>query len=224
MERRIRIREHGDVYLKKDYWLVSSDLYKRRYLRLEKCARIVDRLAGGREVDLLDIGCGPATLGTLVRPNVHYHGIDQALQEPSPNLIEMDLTQEQIRFRDQRFDLVVAGGLFEYLGEFHQQKLREIRALLKDDGKFIVTYTNFAHPRPPRHGEPTYNNVMSIPEFRASLERLFKVDRYFPSSHNWVRGEPRRRWLYALNMMFSIHVPLFSDRFANNYFFICSLG
>jgi len=221
MERRIRIREQSDVYLKKDYWLASSDLFKRRYLRLEKCARIVNRLAGGREVDLLDIGCGPATLGKLLRENVHYHGIDQAIKEPSPNLIEMDLTQEEIRFRDQRFDLIVAAGLFEYLGEFHTRKLQEIRTLLKDEGKFIATYTNFAHIHPPQD-EPTYNNVMSIPEFRASLERFFKVDRFFPSSHNWKRYEPRRKWVYALNMMVSTHIPLFSERFANNYFFICS--
>jgi SAM-dependent methyltransferase len=223
MEQRIRIREHRDVYLKKDYWLGSSDLFKRRYLRLEKCARIVNRLAGCREVDLLDVGCGPATLATLLRANVHYHGIDLAIQEPSPNLIEMDLTKEEIRFRDQRFDLIVAAGLFEYVGEFCTRKLQEIRTLLKDDGKFIVTYTNFAHIHPPED-EPIYNNVMSIPEFRATLERSFKVERCFPASHNWKRYEPRKRWLYALNTVVSIHIPLFSDRFANNYFFICSRG
>jgi len=221
MEQRIRIREHREVYLKKDYWLVSSDLYKTRYLRLEKCARIVNRLAGSREVDLLDVGCGPATLGRLLRGNIHYHGIDMAIPEPSPNLIEMDLTQQEIRFRDQRFDLIVAAGLFEYLGEFHRQKLEEIRSLLKDDGKFIVTYTNFAHIHPPLE-EPPYNNVMSIPQFRANLELFFEVDRFFPASHNWRRYEPRRKWVYALNMMVSARIPLFSERFANNYFFICS--
>ena len=71
LKQRIRIREHSQVYLKKDYWLISSEHYRRRYLRLEKCARIVNGLAGSRVVDLLDVGCGPATLRKLLRANVH---------------------------------------------------------------------------------------------------------------------------------------------------------
>lgn len=215
------MHQADQVYMKRDHWISSTDFYKQPYLRLEKCARIVNRLAGEREVDLLDIGCGPATLSTLLRRNIHYHGIDIAIHEPGVDFIEMDVTREEIKFRDRRFDLIVAAGLFEYLGEFQRQKLLEIQGLLKDNGRFITTYTNFSHIRPPRQ-EPVYNNVMTISEFRSDLESFFSVDRYFPSSHNWIRREPSRRSLYRLNMMVSTPIPFVTPRFANNYFFLCS--
>jgi len=218
---RARVRQADDVYMKREHWISSTDFYKRTYLRLDKCARLVNGLAGKGEVDLLDIGCGPATLSTLLHPNIHYHGIDIAIHDPSADLIELDVTTEEIRFRDRRFDLVVAAGLFEYLGNFQRQKLREIQRLVKENGKFIVTYTNFAHVHPP-DVEPVYNNVVTIPEFRSDLERFFQVERCFPSSHNWIRREPNRLWLYRLNMAISAEIPYVTHRFANSYFFVCS--
>lgn len=215
------MRDADRTYLKRDYWIASTDFYKQPYLRLEKCARIVNRLAGHDAVDLLDIGCGPATLAGLLRENVRYHGIDIAIHAPGDNLIEMDVAREQIGFRGKQFDLIVAAGLFEYLGTVQRQKLLEMRALLKTGGKLVVTFTNFAHVRPPRQ-EPTYNNTMSIRDFLADLQQVFRVDRYFPSSHNWVRREPSRAWLHWLNMRVSGSIPVVSSRFANNYFFVCS--
>jgi SAM-dependent methyltransferase len=209
------------LYWDKEHWLSSTGFYKQPYLRLEKCARIVNVLAGKHGVDLLDIGCGPATLGQLLQANIRYHGIDIAIHQPAANLVEMDVTKEQIRFHDKRFDLVVAAGLFEYLGTFQRQKLREIRDLVREDGKFVVTFTNFGHIHPPLQ-EPTYNNTKSIGEFLEDLDAFFHVERYFPSSHNWVRREPQRRWLYWVNMKMSVKIPFISRKFANNYFFVCA--
>jgi SAM-dependent methyltransferase len=209
------------AYWNREHWIASTDFYKRPYLRLEKCARILNRLAGSRATDLLDIGCGPATLARHLNGNIRYHGIDIAIHEPAANLIEMDVTQEPIRFRNKRFDLIVAAGLFEYLGTFHRQKLWEIHGLLKERGRLVVTFTNFAHVHPPLQ-EPTYNNAMSIRAFLDDLRAFFRVERYFPSSHNWVRREPKRRWLYWMNMRFSANIPFVSRLLACNYFFICS--
>jgi len=209
------------VYWNREHWIASTDFYKRPYLRLEKCANIVNSLVETREIDLLDIGCGPATLVRYLRSNIRYHGIDIAIHKPAANLIEMDVTREPIMFRNKRFDLIVAAGLFEYLGTFQRPKLREIQDLLKEDGKFVVTFTNFAHVHPPLQ-EPAYNNTTSIQVFLDDLRTFFRVERHFPSSHNWVRREPKRRWLYWMNMRFSANIPFVSHRLACNYFFICS--
>ena len=51
----------------------------------------------------------------------------------------MDLTESPISFRGKKFDIIVAQGLFEYLGNCQSQKFAEIAGLLNDGGTFIVT-------------------------------------------------------------------------------------
>lgn len=211
----------NNVFLNRDYWINNTEFYQYPYLRLEKCATLVNSIAQGREIDLLDIGCGPATLAKLLGENIHYYGIDIAIHTPAENLIEMDLIEGEIEFDDRQFDIVVAAGLFEYLGKFQRQKLSEIQKLLKANGKLIATYTNFSHVHPPQQ-EPTYNNVMTIQDFRDDLEIFFRIEKSFPSSHNWIRREPGRKWSKKLSMMLNFDIPYISHRLANNYFFICS--
>ena len=75
----------GAVY-KRDFWADENTKYTRPHHRMLKVARLVNRLAAGKNCRLLDVGCGPATLGLLLDPNMRYYGIDIAIQEPSPNL------------------------------------------------------------------------------------------------------------------------------------------
>ena len=77
--------------------------------------------------------------------NIHYYGIDIAIHEPTANLIETDFVENPIGFADRRFDIVVAQGVFEYVGELQDQKFSEIAGLLRDQGTFVLTYTNFGH-------------------------------------------------------------------------------
>jgi SAM-dependent methyltransferase len=208
-------------FLKRDYWINNTDFYKVPYFRLEKCAKNINALTPTGEYDLLDIGCGPATLSKLIGKNVHYYGIDIAIHVPADNLIEIDVSKHEINFKGMQFDIIVATGLFEYLGEFQRQKLSEIQKLLKANGRFITTYTNFNHIHPPLQ-EPTYNNVITIKEFRNDLDLFFSVEKSFPSSHNWIRREPQRNWVKKLNMLINFKIPYLSRRLANNYFFICT--
>jgi hypothetical protein len=129
--------------------------------------------------------------------------------------------QNKIAFGDQRFDAVVAAGVFEYMGGYYQSKLAEIRAVLKENGTLVATYTNFGHIRANPNYYP-YNNVLPLRDFIAGLETCFQVQQWFPSSHNRVVGEPRRGWLKALNMQINFNIPLVSRLLAVNYFFICS--
>ena len=75
-------------------------------------------MAQGKTYDLLDVGCGPATLMHLLDQNISYHGIDIAIHEPAPNLIEADFLENPISFHGRKFDIVLAQGIFEYVGTF----------------------------------------------------------------------------------------------------------
>ena len=207
-------------YQKKDFWSEENLRYIQPHLRLEKAARIVKRIAHGREHSLLDIGCGPATLMRMLPPNIRYYGIDIAIHDPAPNLIEVDLVRTPIRFGDRRFDIVIAQGFFEYVGDFQSQKFAEIAQLLNENSTFIVSYVNFGHRA--REIYSPYNNVQSLGDFRKSLARHFKIRRFFPTSHNWNHREPQREPVKAVNMHVNMDVPFISPILAVQYFFICT--
>jgi SAM-dependent methyltransferase len=212
--------DHAVKYYKRDFWSEENLKFIRPHFRLQRSAWIVNKLAEGKERDLLDIGCGPGTLMKLLNNNIHYYGIDIAIHEPAPNLLEADLLKEPIRFGDKQFDIVVAQGVFEYLGEFQSVKFAEIRQLLRPEGKFIVTYTNFGHRN--RQIYWPFSNVQPITAFRESLARYFRIDRSFAVGHNWNHGMPQKRWLQAMQMHLNLNIPLISPVLANEYFFICS--
>jgi len=210
----------GSTLHKKDFWSKENLKYSQPHFRLEKAARIVNRLAGDKGSTLLDVGCGPAALMSLLRSNIQYYGIDIAIHDPAPNLIEADFLEAPIQFADKRFDVVVAQGVFEYVGDFQPQKFAEISRLLNDGGIFLVSYVNFGH-RDKNIYWP-YSNVQSLNDFRKSLVQYFEIKRSFPTSHNWGHSEPKRKLIKAANMHINMHVPFISPVLAVEYFFICS--
>ena len=210
----------GNTLHKKDFWSQENLKYSRPHYRLEKSARIINRLARGKRCTLLDVGCGPAALRSLLRPDIQYHGIDIAIHDPAPDLIEADFVEAPIQFADKRFDIVIAQGVFEYMGGVQDRKFAEIVRLLNDDGAFIVSYVNFSHRG--KNIYWPYSNVQSPGDFRQSLAQRFEIQRFFPTSHNWNHSEPNRRLLKTGNMHTNINIPFISRMLAVEYFFICS--
>lgn len=210
----------GNTLHKKDFWSKENLKYNRPHYRLEKSARIINKIAQGKRCALLDVGCGPAALRPLLQPNIQYHGIDIAIHEPAPNLIETDFLETPIRFADKRFEIILAQGVFEYVGNFQDQKFAEIAGLLDDDGVFIGSYVNFGHRD--RYIYWPYSNVQPFDDFRHSLAQHFKVHRFFPTSHNWNHSEPGRKLVKAANMHININIPIISRALAVEYFFLCS--
>jgi SAM-dependent methyltransferase len=205
---------------KHDFWIRENQKHVPAHYRLQKSARVINTIAGRQQCDLLDVGCGPATLMRLMRRNVHYYGIDIAIHEPAPNLIEADILQNAIEFGGKRFDIVSALGLFEYVGSGQDQKLSEIAKLLSERGRFVLTYTNFGHRD--KHIFEAFSNVQPFDQFRANLARHFTIDRYFPTSYNWHGGQPARTFLKAANMHVHTNIPVVGPKLAVEYFFICS--
>lgn len=206
-------------YYAKDFWGKENLKFSKTHFRLEKSARIISRLAQGKDRSLLDIGCGPATLRSLLPANVDYYGIDISIPHPAPNLIEADLLRSPIGFGDKRFDIIIAQGVFEYMGEFQAEKFAEIARLLNRNGIFIVSYWNFSHRRTQLYR--AFNNVQAIAGFRDDLERHFKIGRCFPASHNWNHSSPNRAFIKAINMHVNMNIPLVGPLLAVEYFFIC---
>jgi SAM-dependent methyltransferase len=216
------MRVGSEKFYKRDFWIGENLKYAEPHFRLEKSARIVNRIAQGRECDLLDVGCGPATLMRLLHENIHYYGIDLAIHNSAPNLIETDFLANPIQFGDRQFDIILAQGVFEYVGSFQSQKFSEIKGLLNADGTFIVSYVNFDHLN--RALYKPYNNVQSFDDFRKSLERFFCIDRVLPTSHHWHHHEPNRRFVKRIHMHINMNIPFITPLFAVEYFFICSHG
>jgi SAM-dependent methyltransferase len=211
---------HQVLYQKKDFWSEENLRYRQPHLRLEKSALIIGKIARGQQQTLLDIGCGPATLMGLLPPNIRYHGIDIAIQEPAPNLMEADLVRSPISYGGQSFDIVVAQGFFEYVGDTQSRKFAEIAELLAPGGTFLTSYVNFGHRD--REIYQPYNNVQPAARFRRSLAEHFTVRKTFPTSYNWNHREPGRGLVKAVNMRLNLTVPLAAPRLAVQYFFVCT--
>lgn len=202
------------------YWAQETLNYSQPHFRLIKCANIINKISRGQKCDLLDVGCGPATLGTLLDPGIDYYGIDISIQQSAPNLIQSDITECGIGFEDRTFDIVVAFGLFEYMGDLEKQKMLEIRKCLKTGGTFITSFVNFGHRDVKMH--PAYNNRLPVKVFADDLREFFKIERYFPTSHNWHATEPRREWFAKLQSPLKLNIPVLSPLLAVEYIFICS--
>ena len=214
------MRKLGSNYYDKSFWIEENSIYIPANFRMRKCARFLNQQINDRPRDLLDLGCGPATLRQILDPNFNYHGIDIALHYEAPYLIEDDFVAQKVSFRDKRFDVVVALGVFEYMGSHQDEKFEEIRDLMNEGGTFIMSYINFDHFRSIIY--PIYNNVQRIQEMKHALSHYFDVQKVFPSSHHWRHKQPGKNALPRLQMHFSTHVPLLSTKLAVEYFFVCS--
>ena len=204
----------------KEYWIVENTLYAEPSFRLRKAARLINKIVGNRTAALLDVGCGPGALEGLLNNNIAYCGIDIAIHKAAANFKEIDTVHEEIGFNGKMFDVVVAMGFFEYMGEHQNRKFEEISKILNNDGKFLMSYINFGHIR--RRVWPNYNNVRSISDMSRSLRKLFHLEQCFPASHHWRQKQPGKRSLRQLQMHVNFNIPVFSPLFAVEYFFVCS--
>jgi cyclopropane fatty-acyl-phospholipid synthase-like methyltransferase len=207
-------------YYKRDFWRDENLKFVQPHYRMQKVARLVRSIAQDKGCTLLDVGCGPATLRSLLPANIDYYGIDMAIHDPAPNLLEADIIKEPVRFGDRRFDIIVAQGVFEYLGGVQSQKFAEIAGLVNHGGTFLVSYWNYAHRNPNVYW--AHNNVQPIEQFRADLERYFYIERSFPASHNWYHGAPSWKVNKLVNLHLNYTVPFVSEKLAVEYFLLCS--
>jgi cyclopropane fatty-acyl-phospholipid synthase-like methyltransferase len=205
---------------KRDFWSQENLKSSKPHLRLKKAALLIDDLSTKPNCSLLDIGCGSSTLAQMIRGDIQYFGIDIAIPRPTPNLLELDILEEPVQFNGRHFDVIVALGLFEYLGKFQDKTLAEMSALLNTDGTFITSYVNFDHRK--RTIYYPYSNMQSMDSFRRSLSQFFRIERSFPTSYNWTHIEPNRKIIQSMNMHINLHIPVLGQVLGVEYLFICS--
>jgi SAM-dependent methyltransferase len=207
-------------YDKRDFWIQENLNYVEPHFRLQKVGKLINQMAGPRECDLLDVGCGPAALSRVISPNIRYFGIDIAIHSRASNLREVDFVERPIAFEEKKFDFIVAQGVFEYIGKVQSQKLAEIASLLRKQGTFLTSYVNFDHREARIYGP--YNNVQPLDQFKKSLEECFHIHRMLPTSHHIHHHEPSRWYMKKIQMLINVNVPIVSRRLAVEYLFLCS--
>ena len=109
----------------------------------------------------------------LLDTNIHYYGIDIAIQQTAPNLIQYDFPRgSDPGSGDKKVDMIVAQGVLRVSGEtVDVRKFEEIAHLLKDDGVFILSYVNFGPSRNTDIYWP-YSNVQSFNNLREGAPLL----------------------------------------------------
>lgn len=210
----------ASAYRTRNFWAEENLRYVKPHFRLKKSAWLINEMVAGQSRNLLDVGCGPATLMRLLDPNIRYCGIDIAIRAPASNLMEFDFVENPIQFGNEKFDIVIAQGVFEYIGKVQLAKLQEIDRLLLPRGWFIVSYVNFDHREPVLYAP--YNNVLPFSAFVNCVNQIFRVDRIIPTSHNWRHQEPTGPLMQRIHMHVNRVIPVISRRFAVEYFLICS--
>jgi len=143
--------------LKKEF--VRAKAYADEYLggnpqahafraRIGKVAELLADFGQGR---VLDIGCGPAIVGTIFRGKpIEYVGVDisEAMiglgRESFGNLPRFAFSIqgiESLGFADASFDVVLCLGVLEYVVD-ERAAMREVTRVLKPGGVLIVTMIN----------------------------------------------------------------------------------
>lgn len=145
------VKEYFEVRARGGTWasLYDAPLDARTYNFITR-RQAVERLlqADGRYAQALDIGCGTGDYAQVVwRHNGVYHGLDFSAMmitqagerlQGSERPYELAVgSGEQLPYRDDTFDLVLALGYIEY---FHDptMTLTEIRRVLKPGGTLII--------------------------------------------------------------------------------------
>ena len=82
----------------------------------------------------------------LLDKNIRYYGIELAIHNPAANVIESDFARNEIKFRNNSFDILVAAGVFESMGKFQNKKLR-----LPDRGKSMLMREPLGKPEELNH-------------------------------------------------------------------------
>lgn len=148
-----------------EHWNDRARAFGTPHARLRAIANLVASLPGGPGT-LLDLGCGPATLGSMLPSGTDYFGVDIVGDvmpvETSPDHFAVaDLNRGEEPFPSRRFDVVVVSGMFEYIRDpsaFINLLARKVRP----GGHLILTYMNRRNYRELR--ERMVGRVYSYPD------------------------------------------------------------
>jgi 2-polyprenyl-3-methyl-5-hydroxy-6-metoxy-1,4-benzoquinol methylase len=100
---------------------------------------------------VLDVGCGSGYLSYILKqenPNIYVHGFDisdEALRQASTldKKYKLDINKKVIPEDANNYDMVICSEVLEHLVDI-RNCLCEIRRVLKNTGKLVITVPNFS--------------------------------------------------------------------------------
>jgi len=123
-----------------------------------ECLRIIlDMIPDGKGLDILDMGCGPGFMTEILTKNHHVVGVDISdkmidFAKRNSNRGAVYMVGDAETFdSNQKFDVAIAKGVFEYL-ESDNDAMRNINRLLKPNGRLIAEFRHAGFI----HGDPNY--------------------------------------------------------------------
>jgi methionine biosynthesis protein MetW len=129
-----------------------SDLYDKKHTIYREFYNpyLLKLVPAGSKV--LDIGCNGGQFGKLLisEKGCTVYGVDislAAVNEAQDNLtsaIVMDIENDPMPFKDQKFDIVVFGDVLEHLAN-PAGALAKVRECLQPDGRILVSLPNVAN-------------------------------------------------------------------------------
>jgi ubiquinone/menaquinone biosynthesis C-methylase UbiE len=133
------------------YYYVHETVTKRK----DAVVNFVEKCAGGKNLRILDAGCGIGTItNELARLNHVVYGVDpsaEMIEVAKKTLSEFAMAANNLRigsvenldFTDRSFDLCLCIGVLQYLQD-DELALRELTRVTKPNGDVILTIPNIA--------------------------------------------------------------------------------
>lgn len=112
--------------------------------------KLINKFVPNKEAKILDVGCGLGDLLLLLRKDGYQNtvGIDHSqiavniCRKNGFNVIKASLAEElPIEIRSNKWDVIILGDILEHI-YVPVQVLLQLRTLLTDDGKIIVSVPN----------------------------------------------------------------------------------
>lgn len=120
-------------------------------LEIDKMIRTMLNKGDLRNIKILEVGCGGGQLLSSFTKYCDIYGLDiseKSLEVAKSNgyhAVMTNIETDQFPFSDDFFTIIVMNDVLEHI-TYEDHCLREIRRILKKDGKYILCVPNISHP------------------------------------------------------------------------------
>ncbi|MFA6106358.1 MAG: TylF/MycF/NovP-related O-methyltransferase [Patescibacteria group bacterium] len=193
------------------YWTAESRKYKKPHKRINEIYGEI--IKGGSGGSIIDIGCGPASLGEMLKnSNYKYAGVDVFMQKiVFGRYAVFDLEKDNFKNFpfNEIFNVIVISGVIEYLSiDRVRELLRYLNSNLSNkDTKILITYTNFSHySRKKKTYHPLWVNIRNIDDMKKEFKSAgFSIVKHYPSYYYISRRRlnvPHNAWFSFFSKYF----------------------
>lgn len=185
--------EEGELHMSKkiemsgEYW---NTRYERGGINLacpHVWKHIMNKIETGKE-NVLDIGCGVGLglrLINLLHPEKKLYGVDiselavERVNKYLPNAILECEKVPPLNYDDDFFDIIICTEFLEHITD-PVFALKEIKRVLKPEGKVLITIPNNCLGSAPEHlhqwNFDEFNNLLNSIKFQILNYKVFRID------------------------------------------------